>query len=67
MYSLPIVKFQQVDVHRLYAHCVFQLCIIVYPENSISGLVVKSFLTLVTPRTVAHQAPLLLELSRQEC
>ena len=37
----------------IYTHCVFQLCIIVYPENSIGGLVAMSFPTLVTPWTVA--------------
>ena len=30
-----------------------------------SGVVTKSYLTLTTPRTVAHQAPLSMEFSRQ--
>ena len=51
-------NFNKENVHRsiyiyIYTHCVFQLCIIVYPENSIGGLVAMSFPTLVTPWTVA--------------
>ena len=35
-------------------------------KDSGGGLVYKSFLTLVTPWTIAHQAPLSMEFSRQE-
>ena len=45
-------NFNKENVHRslsIYTHCVFQLCIIVYPENSIGGLVAMLLLTLVTP------------------
>ena len=59
--SVPSSKIQLIYIPFLYQGCVWCVCVC-----TSAGTLIRVWL-FVTPWTVAHQAPLLMEFSRQEC
>ena len=63
--SVPSSKIQLIYIPFLYQGCVVCVCVCVCANKRVAGTLSHAQL-FVTPWTVAHQAPLSMEFSRQE-